>query len=134
MGGVKPKTGTAAYALLDVILAVAIFAIAVTGLVGFIQKIGDTSSAFAKDRLIQYGLEAALAEAKSKPVNEMTAEVFDEVLGVNYQTTVESLELDNGEGAALKDLYTLKVIASFVDDGGQQTETMEVFIHQPERR
>lgn len=134
MGGVEPKTGTAAYALLDVILAVAIFAIAVTGLVGFIQKIGDTSSAFAKDRLIQYGLEAALAEAKSKPVNEMTAEVFDEVLGVNYQTTVESLELDNGEGAALKDLYTLKVIASFVDDGGQQTETMEVFIHQPERR
>jgi len=133
MGGMK-KSNTGGYALLDVILAVAIFAIAVTGLVGFIQRIGETSSAFARDRQIQYGIEAAVAEAKSKPVSEMTSEVYDELLDVTYSTTVESLELDNGEGAALKDVYTLTVTASFLDDGGEQTETAELFIHQPERR
>jgi len=122
----------AGYALLDVILAVAIFAIAVTGLVGFLQRINDTSASFARDRLVQYGLEAILTEAQRKPVSEMTATVRDEDLGVTYQTTVTPYQVDNGEGAELSDLYLVEVTGTFLDDGGEQVERAELIVHRPE--
>lgn len=116
------------YALLDVVLAVAIFAVAVTGLVGFLQQISDTSASFARDRLIQYGLEAALAEAQEKPVEDMNQEVHDERMDVTYRTTAEPLTLDNGEGNELDDLYLLTVTATFQDDGGEQVERAELVV------
>ena len=65
----KPSTSKA-YALLDVILAVTVFAIWGTGVVTFLQKISDTSNSYSRDHLIQYGLESILTEARHRPVEE----------------------------------------------------------------
>ena len=128
------KRGREGYALFDVVLAVTVFALAVTGLVVQLGQIAQGSNAYAKDRLIQYGLEAMLTEAKHKPVQEMGGEFLDETLGVTYSTTVEELNVANVDGEALEDMYLLKVTATFDADGVEQTETAEIYVYQPEER
>ncbi|MEM7699880.1 MAG: hypothetical protein AAF236_15905, partial [Verrucomicrobiota bacterium] len=90
------KASRGGYALFEVILAVTVFSIAVTGFVVLLVRMSDTSAAFAKDRLIQQRLETILIEAKRQSVSEMNAEIFDEVLGMQLRTYAEPLDLDNG--------------------------------------
>lgn len=123
-----------AYALLDVILAVTVFAFWGAGLVALLQKISDTSNSYSRDRLIQYQLESLLTEMKHRPVEEMTVERLDEALEVTFRTTVEPLSLANIDGDALEDLYQLTATATFQDSGGEQVETARIFIHQPQER
>ena len=122
------------YALLDVVLAVALFALTVTGLVGVLQTINETSAELARDRMIQHQLTSLLAETKVMPVSSMNSERLDEVTDITYRTFVGEMEVDNGEGNALSDLYMLTAEAVFMDSGGPQTETARIIIYQPERR
>ena len=126
------KTKFQGYALLDVVLAVALFALTVTGLISVMQRINETSAGFAKDRLLQGRLSSILAETRQLPVTAMTTDRFDETLDMQFRTYAEPYEIDNGEGEALGDLYLLSAEAVFVDDGGEQTERISVLIHRPQ--
>jgi Tfp pilus assembly protein PilV len=106
---------TCGYALLDVVLAVALFGITVTGLIGVLQSIGETSGAFARDQVIMRQLETALAEKQRLPPSQMSAEWRDETLAVTFRTIAEPYPIDNGEGAALEDLYRLTATATYED-------------------
>ncbi|MAS97146.1 MAG: hypothetical protein CMO55_28480 [Verrucomicrobiales bacterium] len=120
------------YALLDVVLAVALFAITVTGLVQVLQRVNETSSAFARDRLIQQRIESLLAEKRRLGIQEMTSEFRDERMDVTYRTYVEDWEVENGDGAELANLYRLTVEAAFIDDGGEQLEKADLILYKPE--
>lgn len=122
----------AGYALLDVVLAVALFAITVTGLVQVLQRVNETSSAFARDRLIQQRIESLLAEKRRLGIQEMTSEFRDERMDVTYRTYVEDWEVENGDGAELANLYRLAVEAVFIDDGGEQLEKADLILYKPE--
>ena len=134
MGGMIVNGNSRGYALLDVVLAVALFALTVTGLVGVIQSINETSAELARDRMIQHQLTSLLAETKVMPVSSMNSERLDEVTDITYRTFVGEMEVDNGEGNALSDLYMLTAEAVFMDSGEPQTETARIIIYQPERR
>lgn len=120
------------YALLDVVLGVTIFAIAVTGLIQVMRGIGDTSAGFARDRYLQQQLEALLAEKRRMKIDAMASESLDELSGIRFRTYVEAWQIDNGEGDELTDLYKLTAEAVFQDDGGEQTEKAELIIHVKE--
>lgn len=134
MGGMIVNGNSRGYALLDVVLAVALFALTVTGLVGVLQSINETSAELARDRMIQHQLTSLLAETKVMPVSSMNSERLDEVTDITYRTYVEEMEVDNGEGNALSDLYMLTAEAVFMDSGEPQTETARIIVYQPERR
>ena len=134
MGGMIVNGNSRGYALLDVVLAVALFALTVTGLVGALQSINETSAELARDRMIQHQLTSLLAETKVMPVSSMNSERLDEVTDITYRTFVGEMEVDNGEGNALSDLYMLTAEAVFMDSGEPQTETARIIIYQPERR
>ncbi len=120
------------YALLDVVLAVALFALTVTGLISVMQRINETSTLFAKDRMIQNRLVSLLSQTREQRVRAMTTEVFDENLDITFRTYVEDYQINNGEGAELSDLYLLTAEAVFRDDGGEQIEKAIIIIHQPD--
>ena len=132
MGGVNGLGERGGYALLDVVLAVALFGISVTGLVQVMQQINSTSASFARDRMIQQNLEAMLAEKRRMPLGEMTHDLHDPVLDMTFRTYVEPLELENGEGNVITDMYRLTAEAVFFDDGGEQIERAELYIYQPQ--
>ncbi len=75
------------YALLDVVLAVTLFAITVTGLLMVLRGIGDTSSGFARDRYIQQQLEGLLAEKRLVGLDAMASETLDELSGITFGPT-----------------------------------------------
>ena len=127
------RGGKKGYALLDVVLAVALFGITVTGLISVMQSINETSSQFSRDRLIQDRLSALLAQTKTMPASDMTTEVYDPNLDITFRTYAESYEIDNGEGAALPDLYLLTAEAAYRDDWGEQLEKATIIVHQAER-
>jgi len=133
MGGMKKSENNAAYALLDVVLAVALFALAATGLISVMQGINETSSNFAFDRVVQVRLLSLLTETKRLDIGAMTSQAVDPDLNITFRTYVESYEIDNGEGAALTDLYLLTAEAQFVDEGGEQTERVMLLIHREEQ-
>ncbi len=126
------RRSVAGYALLDVILAVTVFAFWGVGLVTLLQKISDTSNSYSRDRLIQYQLESLLTEMKHRPVEEMNTERFDEAMEVTFRTVVEPLNLANLAGDGLEDLYEITATATFNDAGGEQVETARLTIYQPE--
>ena len=133
MGGMKSSVSSrSGYALLDVVLAVALFAITVTGLVQVLQRVSETSGGFARDNMIQQRIESLLAEKRRLTVQEMTSEFVDERTDVTYRTYVEAIEVDNGEGNELTDLYRLTVEANYFDEGGDQVEKADLIIYKPE--
>jgi len=129
----KATSNNQGYALLDVILAVSLFALTVTELLSVLQGINETSSELARDRMIQHQLTSLLAETKVMPVSSMDSERLDEVTDITYRTYVEEMEVDNGEGRALNDLYMLTAGAEYMGGGGLQKETAKLIIYQPER-
>lgn len=129
----KASASGKGFALLDVVLAVAIFAISVTGLIGILQRMNETSSAFARDRLIQSRLESLLSETKRLEPSAMTTEVYDPTFDLTFRTYAQPFEVDNEEGSELADLYQLTAEVEFLDEGGPQLERVSVLVHKPSR-
>ena len=119
------------YALLDVLVALTVFAIWGVGLMSLLREISLRSESNARDRLIQYQLQSFITEAKHKPVEEIPVEYIDENLGARFTTTIEPLQLANVDGNGLDELYTVKVIAEFQERGETITETAEVYLYKP---
>lgn len=128
------KTDCGAYLLLDVVLAVTVFAIAMTGILVAVNRITETSQLFAQDMQVQYGMDAMLVEARHRPVEEMAFERNDDDLGVLYRTEIEPLNQVNNEGEALEGLYRLKVSAMFQSGNEDETDTAEVIVYRPEEK
>ena len=129
-GRIRNRTRSG-YALLDVVLATAVFALWGTGLVALLQNISETSGGYSRDRLIQYQLESLITEARHKPIQEVTGEFTDEDLVVTFTTTLEPLEFGNVDGDPLEDLYRLTVTAIWEEGAEPQSEIAEVFLHKP---
>ena len=132
--GRSSKADCGAYLLLDVVLAVTVFAIAVTGILVAISSITETSKYYAMDMQVQYGMDAMLVEARHRPVEEMAFERNDEDLGVLYRTEIEPLNQVNSEGDALEDLYVLKVSAVLQYGGEDETDSAEVIVYRPQEQ
>lgn len=119
-------------ALLDALLAVFVFALAVTGIATWLGQIADNSNQMAKERLVQHGLTGILAEAKQRPLTEMNFERRDDLLEVTYRTATEPVQLTTTEGETLEDMYVLRVTADYTEGAHQFTRVAEVFIYKPE--
>lgn len=120
------------YALLDVVLAVALFGIAATGLIRVLQRVSETSTGFSRDRYLQAQIEGLLSEKRMLDIEAMASEMVDPLTGITFRTYVETYEVDNGEGRELSELYQLTAEAIYRDDGGEQTERAEIIIYKPE--
>ena len=123
---------TSGIALLDALLAVTIFSLAVSGLATWLNKISENSNQFAKARLVQHGLTAILSEARERDLNDMSFETRDEALGVTYRVSYEPVELTMTDGDSLEDMYVLKAVAEYVEGANVMQREAEMFIYKSE--
>lgn len=121
-------------ALLDALLAVFVFALAVTGLVTWMSQIGDNSNLLGKERLVQQGLSGILAEAKVRDLADMNFEFNDQLLGVVYRTSVEPAQLTTTEGKTLENMYVLRATADYAEGALGLTRAAEIYVYKPEDR
>ena len=126
--------------LLEVVLAIGVFAIAVTGFVVALQKTSDLGFQTRREMRLTRLLESALAKAMSQPVLEekTESEPVEEMAneGMQMETTVEPMtEIENEDGQILQEMYRIKVRASWFEGASPQEMTAETWrysrLYQP---
>ena len=122
------------YILLELVIALTIFSIAVLGLARSLSTALEVANSLNKDNAIRIGLRSFLEEARRKNTTaEMAMTTVDERLGCTYSSTIDEAGLQNSDGKNLADLYKLTaqaIIPDLPDD--QQPEPVTVYVYQPQ--
>ncbi len=118
------------FTLLEIMLAVTVFAIAVVGLLSALGTTVDAATAFNREAQVAFALQNQLAEAREEPWTGPGSETTGpDELGVTYTREIEPLELPNGDGPPLDRMYRLRITAQWGSADQEQTEMAEVYIH-----
>lgn len=119
------------YILLELIIALSIFAIAVVGLAKALNTTLEVGNIMNRDYAVRVGLQSFVEEVKRKAVSDMATSAADERLGVTYTSTVEPLSITvPRSGAQLSDVYRLKASAVYTVGSEQRDETIELWLYQ----
>ena len=119
------------YVLLEMIIALTVFAIVATGLASALHSSLDASNMLRRQASIRRGLEAILVESKAKPKrDEMRMTYRDEALGVEFHSELEELKWINRRRQPVKDLYLLRAVAVDLRQG-KLNDTAEVYVYRP---
>lgn len=128
----SPARGPASgYILLELIIALSIFAIGVLGLARALNGSVEVANILNKDQRVRLGLRSFLEEVRRKPLNEMTLSTTDVASGVTYTSSIERVALTTTSGSTLNDLYNLKVVAAYSAGNEQREETVDVYVYKP---
>jgi Tfp pilus assembly protein PilV len=128
----KPRAQAGGYILLEVIMALTIFSVAVLGLANALKTGIETASIINRENAVRIGLRSYLEEIRRKPLAEMAASSFDDRLQATFTSTVDEITLKDRNGSVLKDLYVLHATASFGEGAEAQTETVDMYVYKPE--
>lgn len=120
------------YVLLEIIIALTVFAVVATGLAQALHSALDAANGLRRQAAIRRGLEAILLEAKQKPKREeMVLATKDETLGVEYRTELEELRWVDRKGRPVTGLYVLRAYATDQRQVRPQHDTAEVYVYRP---
>jgi hypothetical protein len=126
------RDGRGGYVLLEIIIALTVFAVVVTGLASALHSSLDAANLLRRQASVRRGLEAILVEAKAKPKREeMPMKVRDEALGVEFCSELEELKWVNRRRRPVKGLYILRAIATDLRLGKHLNESAEVYVYRP---
>lgn len=119
------------YILLELIIALTIFAIAVVGLAKSLNTTLEVGNIMNRDYAVRIGLQSFVEEVKRKAISDMATTATDERLGATYTSTVDSLSLTvPRSGAQLADCYRLTATAVYTVGSEQRDETIELWLYQ----
>ena len=111
------------------VLALAVFGIAATGFAVALHKMADAAGLAQSELRITRVLDSALDETLSLPVMEegvTNSSVGD--TGIELDTTIKILdELQNEEGQALQEIYSIKIEARWFGNGQWQNRAVETW-------
>jgi type II secretory pathway pseudopilin PulG len=124
----------AGYILLELVIALSIFAIAVLGLANSLSTSVEVANILNRENAIQIGMRSFIEELREKKLADMATSVTDPALNVTYTSEMEELGLRTGSGNTLRDLYNLKVTALYTFAGEERTDTVSVYVYKPQQR
>lgn len=116
--------------LLELILALTLFSLAVLGLARSLQMSIQTASIINRDHDVRLALRGFLEEVRRKPLAEMTQSYLDPRLNLTLQSSLTPLQLRDRNGAVLNNLYTLRVATNYEVGTEQREEFLEVFVYK----
>ena len=111
------------------VLALAIFGIAVTGLVVALNRTASVAQLSQSELRITRMLDSALDETLSIPILEEGESSYN-VPGTNIEltTTIKLLEdLENEDGAVLQEMYRIEILARWYANGEWQERAVETW-------
>lgn len=126
---VSRKGGRRGFLLLEMILALAVFSMATTGFVVALHQMSKAASYAQSELRITRILDSALDETLSLPVleeGETDTQVGD--TGIELHTKIELIEdMENEDGAALAEMYRIKIDARWYANGTWQNRNVETW-------
>lgn len=124
--------GRAGYVLLEIIIALTVFAVTVGGLASILHSSLDSANLLRRQASVRRGLESILVEAKAKPKREeMPTTYRDEGLGIEFRSELEELKWINRRGLPVKGLYILRAVATDLRAAKPLNDTAEVYVYRP---
>lgn len=127
------RAGRGGYILLELIIALTIFALAVLGLTRSLNTTLEVANIVNHDYAVRLGLRSFLEEVKRKAIPNMTMSTTDPLLDVTYSSTVEPEQITlQTTGEVLSDIYKLTATANYNVGGKVREETVVLFVYQPQ--
>jgi len=128
----KGRGGEAGYVLLEIIIALTVFAVVVAGLASILHSSLDSANLLRRQATVRRGLDSILAEAKAKPKREEMAVTYkDEGLGLEFRSELEELKWVNRRGLPVKGLYILRAVATDLRASKPLNDSAEVYVYRP---
>ncbi len=118
------------YLLMEVVLALTIFGIAVMALANALNEGAFAAGELNRENSIRIGLRSFIEEVRRKEVNEMNLENFDERLQCSFSSTVDTVSLENKDGNALADLYMLHAKANWGEGTAAQEMKVDLYLYK----
>jgi hypothetical protein len=116
--------------LLELSLALMIFAIAVVGLNQSLNNVFQASSLMNKEQAVRYSMRSFLEETRRKPISDMATTGTDDRLGITFTTEVAPVAL-TWNNLTLSDVYMLSLKATYQDFTGVPiTKNLSVWVYQ----
>lgn len=129
--------GRSGFTLLEVMLALMVFSIAVVSLVAAINGVGNASTESRVFREVESRLESLLTEVTRTP-KDPSAAAADRTLekavkenGVEYHLKKDPVEIANKDGQVLPDMFTVKATARWKEGGHDQELNAETIVYPP---
>jgi Tfp pilus assembly protein PilV len=124
------------FVLLEVIIALTVFAVTVAGLAAVLHSSLDSANQLRRSAAIRRGMESLLIEAGQKPKREeMALTGADPVLGIEYRSSLEEVRWSNRKGEPVRGLFILRVEARDTRTAAarstEATDTAEVYVYRP---
>lgn len=120
------------FVLLEIIIALTVFAVVVTGLAGLLHSSLDASNLLRRQAAIRRGMESLLTEAREKTKREeMILTYRDDSLGVEFRSELEEMKWTNRAGQPVRGIYLLSAAASDLRAGKPAPDRAEVYVYRP---
>jgi type II secretory pathway pseudopilin PulG len=123
---IQPANG---FMLLEVVIALGIFAIACTGLTIAFHRMTQAATISQSELRITRILDSAIAEQLSFPtLEEGTTQIPIEGTDIELDVVVTPIEdLENQKGELLQEMYHIEITANWFDGTEWQTRTAETW-------
>jgi hypothetical protein len=121
------------YLLLEVVLAIAVFAIACTGLTVAFHRMSAAASLAQSELRITRILDSALTEQLSLPMlEEGVTQVSIEGSDIELDVVIEPIEdMENQDGELLQQMFHIRIIANWYENGAWQERSAETWRYNP---
>ena len=121
------------YLLLEVVLAIAVFAIACTGLTVAFHRMAAAASLAQSELRITRILDSALTEQLSLPMlEEGVTQVPVEGSDIELDVVIEPIEdMENQDGELLQQMFHIRIIANWYENGAWQERSAETWRYNP---
>lgn len=129
-----PPRGAPAYILLELVIALSIFSIAVLGLANSLSTSVEVSNILNRENAVQIGMRSFIEELRKKPLADMSTSYTDPTLGVTYTSKMEPLGIRTARGETLADLYDLQVTALYTFGAEERTDYVSVYVYKAQKR
>lgn len=124
------------FTLLETILALLLFSVAVVSLVGAINGMGNASTEARRVREVQAQLESMVLEITRRPPAEIVAgqRSYDKTSsagGVDYRIAMAMVDMTNQDGQPVQGIYSVKADARWTDAGHKEMLAVESMVYPP---
>ncbi len=121
--------GRRGFTLLEVLVALGIFAMGVLGLMLALQATVRGATSVQRENEIRTQLESRLARLSVGPLQEFAE--GDELEGTSYAEEVIREEVTNSEAEVLNGFWRVRVVAIWQQDGTEQEWAVSHLVYQP---
>ncbi len=121
------------YILLELVIAMSIFTIAILGLTRSLNTTLEVGNIMTKEHAVRLGLRSFVEEIKRKAVSDMVTSVKDDRLDATFTSEVNPLTLTvPRSGANIPDVYEMKAKAAYTVAGEAREEVITMWFYQPQ--